>query len=114
MAQVPLKGRACDRFEKVPAQIERAQLGEREAGLEPLQHLTVEAPADAAVLVMRVVERETRLLQGGEIASNRPGGDLELLGERLEGDAVPRRLERVQDPPLPDDFLISRHDPSYL
>ena len=44
IGQVALKGCAGDGFEDVPAQVERAQLRQREPGLDPLQHLAVEAP----------------------------------------------------------------------
>ena len=74
LRQIALERCAGDRFEQVAAQIQRAHFGEREAGLEPFQHLAVEAPARAPVLVALVVQRKAGLLQrrrgrGGSCAS---------------------------------------------
>ena len=44
IGQVALERRAGDGFEQVAAQIQGAQLGEREAGLDPFEHLAVEPP----------------------------------------------------------------------
>ena len=60
--QVALKRCSRHRFEHVPAQIERAQLREREAGLNPFQHLAIEPPVRAPFFVALVVQRETGLL----------------------------------------------------
>ena len=103
----------ADRLEQVAAQVERAQLGEREPGLEALQDLTVEPPPHAAVVVALVEQRKAGLLQRGEIAPDRARGDVELVGQRVDRRAVPRRLERMQHLPLADDFLVARHGSSY-
>ena len=64
---------------------------------------------DAAVVVALVVEREAGFLQRREIAADRARGDVELVGQRVDRGAVPRRFERVQQLPLADDFLVARH-----
>ena len=61
------------------------------------------------VVIALVVERETSFLQRREIAADRPGGDFELLGQRIDRRAVPRRFKRVKQLPLPDDFLVAGH-----
>ena len=109
IGQVALEGCAGDGFEDVAAQIQGAQLGQREAGVDPFEHLSVETPTDVPIVIALIVERETRLLKGGEIAADRPGGDFEFLGQRIDRRAVPRRFERMQQLPLTDDFLVAGH-----
>ena len=87
----------------------RAQLGEREAGLEPFEHLALEPPAHAPVGVLLVVEREAGFLQRRQIAPDRPRRHAEFVGQRVDRHAVPRGLERVQHLPLADDFLVAGH-----
>ena len=98
-----------DRLEQVATEIEGAHLGERKAGLDALEHLAIEAPARAAVVVTLVEERKPRLLQRRQIAPNRPRRDIHIVRQRLDGDAVSRRLESVQDFPLANDFLVTGH-----
>jgi hypothetical protein len=42
------------------------------------------------IVIALVVERETGFLEGGEIAADRPRGDFEFLGQRIDRRAVPR------------------------
>ena len=107
--QIALKGGAGNRLEHVPAQVERADLGEREARLEPLQCLPLETPVRAPVLVALVVQRKSRLLQRREVTADRAGGYLEIVGKGIDRGSMTRRFERVEHLPLPDDFLIPRH-----
>ncbi len=96
-------------LEHVAAEIERAQLAEREAGLEALQHLAVQVPARTALLVLVVVEREAGFLQRRQIAADRARGDVEVLGQASIDDPWRDASERVQHLPLADDFLIAGH-----
>ena len=94
-------------------EVQRAELGQREAGLETLEHVAVEPPAHAAVVVALVVQSEAGFLQRGKIAADGACRDLELAREAVNRRAVTRRLERVQHAPLADDLLVPRHDSSY-
>ena len=84
VGQVALKRCAGDGLEDVSAQIQRTEFRQREAGVDPLEHLTVETPLDVAVVIALVVEREAGLLQRREVASDRTRRDLELLGQRVD------------------------------
>ena len=109
VGQVPLERRAGHRLEQVAAEIERADLRQREPGFEAVEHLAVDAPSHAPVVVALVVEREAGLLQRREVAPDRAGRDVELVGKRVDRRAVARRFQRVQHLPLPDDLLVARH-----
>src|SRR4029078_10738313 len=107
--QVALKRCARDRLEHVPTEIQRAQFGEREARLDSLQYLPVEAPVRAAVLVAFVIERKAGFLQRRQIATNGPGRDINAVGERVDRDAVARGFQCVEHFPLPNDCLVAGH-----
>ena len=96
------------------AQIQRAELGEREPGLEAFEDLAVDSPPRAAVLVAFVVEGEAGFLERREIPANRARGDFQLAGERVNRRAVARGFECVQDAPLPDDLLVPGHGSSVI
>src|SRR5689334_18102055 len=98
-----------DGFQHVAAQIQRAEFRQREAGLDALEHLAVEPPVRASLVVALVVEREARFLQRREVAANRPRRHVEIVSERIDRRAMAGRLERVEDLPLADDLLIARH-----
>ena len=70
-----------DRFEQVPAQVQRAELGEREAGVQSSQSVSVQPPAHAPFIVACVVERKPRFLERREIPPDRPCRHLEIAGE---------------------------------
>jgi hypothetical protein len=106
-----LKGRTGDRFEQVATQVERTDLRQREARLQAVQDAAVQPPSDAPAVVALVEQREARFLERRQVAADRAGGDVELVGQAVDGGAVPRRLEGVEEPPLADDFLIARHAP---
>ena len=74
-----------------------------------MQRLAVDAPADAALVVALVVYREARLLKCLEVATDGPRGDLELGCQAIDGRTMARRLEGMEQAPLADDFLVSRH-----
>jgi hypothetical protein len=94
----------------VATEIERTQLGEGEAGFEAVQDLAVDSPMDTAIVVTLVIEGEAGFLKRRQIAADGASRDLELAGQRVNRRTVTGRLERMQDPPLADDLLISRHD----
>ena len=102
VGEVALERRSGDGLEQVTTQVERAELGEGETGLDAFEDLTVDAPVDVAVTVAFVVERKARLLQRGEIPSDGACGDVELAGQRVDGHTMTRRLQRVEDTPLAD------------
>jgi hypothetical protein len=112
--QVGLERRAGHRFEQVTAQIERAQFGHGEAGFESFQHLAIKAPVHVAVLVPFIEQWEPRLLERGEITSNRPCRDIEVGRQRRDRHPMPGGFQRVQDLPLPNDLLVARHGSSYV
>ena len=103
-----MERRAGERLDQRPAEIERAQLRQREAGLvEPAERPLLEHPVALAV-VQVVVEREPGGLQRLEIAADGPGrhaGPLRQVVDRQP----PRRLEVAQDRPLADDFGVAGH-----
>jgi hypothetical protein len=72
------------------AEIQCAQLGEREPAFESSEHMPVDAPADAPVLIAFVVQRKAGFLQRRKIATNGACGDLELAGEPVNRRAVTR------------------------
>ena len=55
--QIALKGVPGDGFQKVPAQMQRTELRQREAGVDTFQDLPVETPLYVAVFIALVVER---------------------------------------------------------
>ena len=87
-AEVPLKGGAGHGRQQTPAEIERAELGDRKAGLQPLQDLSVEAPPHAAVVIPLVEERKPGLLQRRKVAADRPRRDAHVVRQRRDGDAM--------------------------
>ena len=88
VAEIALKGAARDRLQEISAEIERAQLGERETGLEPLEHLTVEPPSDVPLVIALIVKREACLLKRGQVAADGARGDVELVRECVDGHTV--------------------------
>src|SRR5262249_9142678 len=99
---VALEGRGREAFDERPAEVQSAQLCEREAGVvEMLERPGLELPVLLAVMDF-VEEREAHRLQRLEIAPDRAGRDLRPLREVVDRQA-PRGLELAQDRPLPDD-----------
>jgi len=79
---------ASDRFKEVAAQVQSTELREREAGVDSFQDLAVEAPLDVPIVIALVVEGEACLLKRCEVSSNRPGGDVEILRQCIDGGAM--------------------------
>ena len=103
--------RAGQRFEQRAAEIQRAQLGDGQAGGEALEGLAAHLPPRAAV-VMRsiVVERKSRFFERLEVAPNRAGRDIAERRQVVDGDArAARPLDLAQDRPLADDFGVPGH-----
>ena len=75
-------------FEQVAAQVERAELRERESGFEPVERLAIDSPVHPAVVVALVVEGESSLLKRGKIAADGTRRDFELRREGVNRGAV--------------------------
>src|SRR5687767_8885935 len=95
VSQVALKRGAGDRLEQIATEVKRAELGERKAGLEALEDVTVDPPVDATVFVALIVEGEAGLLKCGKVAPDGACRDFELASETVNRRAVTRGLERV-------------------
>src|SRR5262249_8724438 len=95
--------RAGQRLDERAAEIQRAQLGDRQAGRQALEGLAVHPPARLAVVGRSiVVEREAGGLQGLEITPDGSSRDLAEAGEPVEGEAPARSPVRAQVRPLRD------------
>ena len=103
--------RARQRLEQRAAEVEGAQLGERETGREALEHLAVDAPACPPIVVGPVVvEREPGFFERLQVAPDRARRDAAARGERINRHPRPARmLDFAQDRPLPDDLGIAGH-----
>ena len=107
----PLKRRGRQALDQRAAEIERAQLREREAGVvEPPERPLLEQSSSACRRAPRR-RAETRRLQRLEIAADgaRRDAGLSRPGRRSSAGAT---IEIAQDRPLPDDFGVARHDGS--
>ena len=100
---LPERGPAEER-EHVPAEVEGGELGEAEA-LGELLPVPLDQAPDLLPARAVVVDREARLLQRLDVAADRALGHAELVGE-LRGAREAPRLDRLQDPPLPDDLGV--------
>ena len=92
--------RARERLEERAAEIERAQLGQREPGREPLERLAVDAPPRPPIVARSiVVEREARFLERLQVAADRARRDAAERREIVDGDArhCARTLDRAED-----------------
>ena len=110
-AEIVTKRGAGERFEQRPAEVQRAQLGDGQAGGEALEGLSVQTPAGPAVIVgVVVVDREADFLEGLQIAPDRSCRHPALRREPVDGDPRPARLlDFAEDGPLSNDFGVSRH-----
>ena len=108
---VVAKRRAGQRLEQRAAEIERAQLRDRQAGGQPLERLAVDPPARPAIVVRLVVEeREAGFLERLQIAADRARRDVAQRRELVDRDArAARALDLAQDRPLTDDFGVAGH-----
>ena len=105
------EGRAGQRFEERAAEIERAQLRQRQSCRQPFERLAVDAPARPPIVVRSiVVDGEARFLEGLEVAADGAGGDATERGEIVDCDAGRARpLDLAQDGPLADDLGVAGH-----
>jgi hypothetical protein len=96
------------RHDQGPAEIQRAQFGERESRVvQTAERLGFEPPVALAVDHL-VEQRKPRRLQRFEVAPDGPGGDAGAFGEIVNRQPS-RGFEIPQDRPLPDDFGVPRH-----
>ena len=86
--------------------------GNGKAGLEALEHLAVQPPADATLVIALVEQRKAGLLQRRKVTADRARGDVEFIGKSRDRGAVPGRFQRVEHLPLANDFLVARHSSS--
>ena len=109
--QLVAKWRAGQRFEQRPAEIQRAQLGQRQTRRQPLERLAIQRPPRLAVVSRAVVvDRKTGLLERLQIAPYGAGRDLAPGGEIVNRHTgVTGALDLAQDRPLADDFGVPRH-----
>ena len=100
-----------ERFEQRAAEIQRAQLGQRQARGQSLECLAVDHPARPAIVVRTiVVERKAGFFERLKIAADRPRRDVALRGQFVDRHAaVARAFDLAKDRPLADHFSISRH-----
>ena len=105
--------RAGEALEERAAEIERAQLGERQsASGDRAAGLRVHAPELRAVDRV-VVDGEARRLQGGQVAADRARGDVQVLGQLRDG-VRPRRRQLPKERPLADQLAVASHrDPPW-
>ncbi len=109
-AHILLERRRRQAFCQRPREVERAQLGEIEAGVvEAAKRLLLEAPIALAVVHV-VEEREARFLQRFEIAADRPRRDAGARRHVVDGEMT-RGFEIAQQQPLADDFSVARQGP---
>jgi len=109
LAKSGLEGDAGQRLDQPPAQVERAQLRQREPQLrEVFERMRVELP-ERVVVARFVDEGEPGLLQGEQVPVNRPRMDPGRVGHVVDRQPVVRGLDGPQDVPLADDFGVSRH-----
>ena len=96
------------------AEIQRAELRQRQAGAQALERLAVDDPPRAPVVARPVVvEGEARLFERLQIAADRPGRDAAQGSQIVDADAGrARALDLAQDRPLADDFRVPGHVPS--
>ena len=89
----------------------RAELGQGQAGRQPLERLTVDDPSRAAVVARAVVvDGEAGFLERLEVAPDRPRRHAALGGEFVDRHAGgARTLDLAQDAPLPDHFSVAGH-----
>ena len=110
------KGRAGERFEQRPAEIQRAQFRQRQPRGEALERLPVDRPPRPSIVARSDRRRgETRLLRAPEVASDGARRDVAQRREIVDCDAgVTRALDLAQDRPLSNDFRIAWHTRLYL
>ena len=106
---VLLERRRREALDERAREVQRAQLGEREAGVvEPPERLLLERPV-ALVVVDLVEQREAGHLQRLEVAADvRVETPVRSASSSIV--SAPRRLEIAQDRPLADDFSVSGHN----
>ena len=88
--------RARQRLEQRAAEIERAQLGERQPGGEALERLAVDLPPRAPIVSGPIVEeRKPRFFERLQIAADRAGRHAAERGEIVDGDAGRPRARSI-------------------
>src|SRR6185503_1740584 len=103
--QVLAERRAGQKLHQRPAEVQRAQLRQREARVhQALERLPIETPGAPGVS-LALFEGKAGLLQLGEVATNRSRSDAEPIGQLLDGQAVSGGFRLLQQLPLADDFL---------
>jgi hypothetical protein len=109
--EVVSKRRAGERLEQRPAEIQGAQLGDREAGTQTLERVAIHLPARAAVVARTIVEeREARFLERLEIAADRAGRHVAERRQLVDRDpGATGALDLAEDRPLANHFRVSRH-----
>src|SRR5207244_3215656 len=100
-----------ERFEESAAEIQRAQLRERQPRRHRPKRLAVDRPARAPIVLRSIVEeRKAGFLERLQIASNGAGRHAAQRRQFVNRHADARALDLAQDRPLADDFRIpTRH-----
>ena len=103
--------RPRQRFEERAAEMERAQLRQRQAGGEALERLAVHVPPRPPVVVRSiVVEREAGFLERLQVAADGARGDAAERREIVDGHpGAARAFNLAQDGPLADDLRVPGH-----
>ena len=105
---VLLKRRGRQALDERAREVQRAQLGQREACLvEPLESAMFERPVFFSVVGF-VEQRKACRLQRLEVATDRSRRDAGARRQVVDREPA-RRFEVAQDRPLPDDFGVPRH-----
>jgi hypothetical protein len=101
--------RAGEHVHERAAEIQRAELGQREARVgQRLERPRVDPPVPLPIHQF-VEEREACSLQRLQIAANRARCDAFRLGQGVDR-RPPRGFDGAQDVPLSDDFGVAGHD----
>ncbi len=107
--RVVAERRPCQHVQQRAAEIERAHLGEAQAGLfELLERSRAELPQARAVH-LAVEDGKPGAAERVEVAADRAHVDALQLRQLRHRNALPRAVDAAQDLPLPDDFSAARH-----
>ena len=109
--QLATKRRSRQRFEQRSAEVQRAQLRQRQPSRKPLECLSVHHPSRPPIVARAVViDRKPRLLERLQIAADRPRRDAAEARQIVDRHAgTPGAFDLFQNRPLTDDFGVARH-----